>query len=307
MAERNPPGWLQAGSHPSENDRLFIQSLLGGSPNQVIPSGILASADFLTVQHGTPNMSVDVAKGSAIIDGTESVNQGVYHVYNDATVNLAVTTADPVNPRWDLLVFKVQDAAYSGAVNSSSLAIVAGTPAGSPALPATPNNAIALYKIVVPAAAASIVNANLTDLRVVRRPVMALGYESAGGPLPANVLTSISAQAFAINVGGWTLSSGALVVPMAGVYRVSAQITMSAITSLGILQVALTRNGATSVTGNSTYSPAGLNVVTTAGPYPITCAVGDTLGMSAIQTTSGSQGVPAGAGTTFIYAERISA
>lgn len=128
--------------------------------------GIGDSTDLNVTQRGAgANMSVDVSSGRCLVRGDEGSVQGTYHCVNDATVNLAIGAADPTNPRWDLVVAKVQDALYSGAVNAWSLAIVPGTAAGSPADPAVPNNAIVLARVVVGAAVSSITNANITDLR----------------------------------------------------------------------------------------------------------------------------------------------
>lgn len=117
------------------------------------------------LQNGSPNMSVNVVSGHALIPGSEGSKQGVYSVTNDATVNVAITASDPSNPRIDLVVLKVQDSAYSGATNAASIVAVTGTPAGSPSAPAPPVNAVILAQIAVAASATSIVTGNITDRR----------------------------------------------------------------------------------------------------------------------------------------------
>ena len=160
--------YIQASSHPADTDRLVLEGLMNpaGAPVSGAAYGVGRGTNELKVQaFGTPNMSVDVLSGHAWIDGTEGANQGAYHVYNDATKNLVISAAHATLARKDLVVAKVQDAAYSGAVNAWSLAVVTGTPAGSPAEPAVPANAIVLALVDVAAAAASITNANITDRR----------------------------------------------------------------------------------------------------------------------------------------------
>lgn len=167
MAARNPPLWLQAGSHPATNDRLLLEALMAPPPAVVSGAGygIVAPGDLAITQNGTPNMSVNVAAGKAFVDGTENANQGAYLCVNDATVNLAISASSPTNPRKDLVVAKVQDAEWSGATNSWSLAVVTGTPAASPAEPAIPANAIVLALVDVAANATTVTNANITDRR----------------------------------------------------------------------------------------------------------------------------------------------
>jgi len=149
---------MQGGSHPAENDRLFISGL-------VRQQGISGETDLQVTQNTTPNMSVLVAAGDCFIAGTENANQGTYHGVNDAAVNLVVTGADPSNPRLDLVVARIRDSFYSGAFNDFTLQVVTGIAAASPVAPTAPANSITLARIQIPALATSIANANITDLR----------------------------------------------------------------------------------------------------------------------------------------------
>jgi hypothetical protein len=160
MALRTPPSWLQNGSHPAENDRLTTQGLWR-------TTGVMRlTTDLIVTQSASPGMSVDVGSGWANIVGTYQTNMGAYQAYNDATTTLTVTTANPSNPRIDLVVVTVSDAYYTGALNTVAFSVVAGTPAASPSVPATPTNSIALARIAVGAGVTTISNANITDLRV---------------------------------------------------------------------------------------------------------------------------------------------
>ena len=159
MALRTPPSWLQTGSHPAENDRLTTQAWWK-------TTGILNSTDLAVTQSGTPGMSVSVAAGWAAIVGTTQANMGAYIAYNDAAATLTVTTANPSNPRIDLVVVQVQDSYYTGSTNSVTFSVIAGTPAVSPVAPTQPANSILLATLAVSAAATQILNANITDNRV---------------------------------------------------------------------------------------------------------------------------------------------
>jgi len=159
MTVRTPPSWLQNGSHPAENDRLTTQALWA-------TTGIINSASLLVTQNTPPGLSVVVASGWAAIVGTTQANMGTYVTYNDANAVLSLNTADPTNPRIDLVCATVNDAYYTGSLNNVVLQVVAGTPAGSPVAPALPANSISLARVAVGAGATAITNANITDTRV---------------------------------------------------------------------------------------------------------------------------------------------
>jgi hypothetical protein len=59
-------------------------------------------------------MTVSVAAGHALVEGTQTASQGLYIIYNDAATTVAVTTASPTLPRIDRLCLTVQDAFYGG-------------------------------------------------------------------------------------------------------------------------------------------------------------------------------------------------
>lgn len=173
MALRTPPSWLQNGSHPAENDRLTAQALWK-------TTGIINSGDLQVTQSPSPGMSVNVASGWANIVGTTQANMGSYMVYNDASSLLTVTTANPSNPRIDIVVVQVYDAYYTGTLNSVSFSVIAGTPAVSPVAPTVPANSILLATVAVAAGATSILNANITDNRVmVVTPISTSNIETA--------------------------------------------------------------------------------------------------------------------------------
>ena len=159
MTLRTPPSWLQNGSHPAENDRLTTQALWA-------TTGIIKSTSLAVTQNTPVGMSVIIAQGWAAIVGTTQSNMGTYVAYNDADTVVAITTANPTNPRIDLVCATVQDAYYTGAQNNVVFQVVAGTPASSPVVPSVPANSIALAEIAVAAGALSITTGNITDRRV---------------------------------------------------------------------------------------------------------------------------------------------
>ena len=159
MALRNPPSWLQNGSHPAENDRLTTTQVIWDQ------AGIVDYGDMKVSQSATPAMSVQVSDGHALILGTETATQSQYIAYNDAAVTLAIAAANPTNARIDRVVIAVQDSYYSGANNQVLYQVVTGTPSGSPVAPSAPANSITLAYVLVGAGVTTIVDANITDTR----------------------------------------------------------------------------------------------------------------------------------------------
>jgi len=160
MTLRTPPSWEQNASHPAENDRLTTQALWA-------TTGIIGSSSMEVTANSPVGMSVRVASGWAAIVGTTQTNMGTYVAFNDATVTLTITTANPTNPRIDLICATINDSYYSGATDNVAYQVIAGTPAGSPVAPSLPANSIALAQVTVSAGATSISSGNIADARVV--------------------------------------------------------------------------------------------------------------------------------------------
>jgi hypothetical protein len=160
MTEQNPPTWIQGGTHPAEGLRRMIHSLMSNGEGVIYPTNLA-----VTERAAGANMSVDVAGGRAFVLGDEATYQGTYHIENRGVVNLTLSASDATHTRLDLIVAQVEDSAYSGGTDAWSLAVVEGTPDASPAIPATPDNALALGYVTVGAMASSISTGNFTDQR----------------------------------------------------------------------------------------------------------------------------------------------
>jgi hypothetical protein len=116
-------------------------------------------------------MSVDVGIGRALIQitNTNLTPNKTYKVMfdSDGVYNVPISTADPTNPRKDIIVMKIDVSQNpdAGAGNICSIIVQTGTPAVSPVAPSVPANCILLATIAVAAGATSVVTGNITDGR----------------------------------------------------------------------------------------------------------------------------------------------
>ena len=211
MALRTPPSWLQNGSHTAENDRITTTGSLWGS------TGVVRTGDL--VVSATTGMVLSVAAGWAAILGNYQTNQGTYMVYNDGATNATIATADPTNPRIDLVCITVNDAQYSGNLNSVVINVVTGTPAGSPTVPSTPTNSIALAQVAVAAGTTTITSGNITDRRVRAQIIEPTISSSSTSTVPLRIALNSGQTANAlqiVNAAGTVLngfdSSGNLLI-----------------------------------------------------------------------------------------------
>jgi len=177
MALQALPAFIQGGTHPAEIARNAFASILGvpdGSHTAGVSvmtagggHGVVGTDDMKVTQLGTPAMKVNVAAGAAVVRAGGVRIKGVYPTFNDATVEVTIANADPTNPRIDLIILHTPDTNYGDGSDVPVFVAVAGTPAGSPAVPslAAYPNCLVLAQVAVAAAATTIVTANITDKR----------------------------------------------------------------------------------------------------------------------------------------------
>jgi hypothetical protein len=166
------------GGKTSESGHL--RALYKAFPNGGIFQGLNVS------QRGAgANMSVDIAIGDALIPRSDATY--AHPVFNDAVLNKVVSTADPSNPRRDIVIMYVDytvtpSTGVSNNTNGVVLTkVVAGTPAGSPVDPSgaalqaaagSGNPYIQLARVRVGAGVTSIANSVIDDLRTFASPAM---------------------------------------------------------------------------------------------------------------------------------------
>src|SRR3954452_23584235 len=133
-----------------------------------------ATSGQVTQRGAGANMSVDVAIGDFHLP--RPAGDYSYWGWTDAASNVVITAANAANPRIDVVVAYVDLTVTTGLNNPGALkfAAIAGTPAGSPTVPSDSTIQstlganvpfVKLGQVTVPANAASIVNANITDIR----------------------------------------------------------------------------------------------------------------------------------------------
>jgi hypothetical protein len=133
-----------------------------------------ATSGQVTQRGAGANMSVDVAIGDFHLP--RPAGDYSYWGWTDAASNVVITAANAANPRIDVVVAYVDLTITTGLNNPGALKFtaIAGTPAGSPTVPSDSTIQstlganvpfIKLGQVTVPANAASIVNANITDIR----------------------------------------------------------------------------------------------------------------------------------------------
>jgi hypothetical protein len=186
------------------------------------------------------NMSVDVAAGKAIVEGTSVANQGTYIVQSTAVENVPLATANATNPRIDLIVAQVYDKQADGGTRYAWQPIaVTGTPATSPVAPAVPANALLLAEVRVNAGVASVSASNITDRRILSGTGDVPKWDFSGTPSTAQtVATGTSAKyapatTFQIVGMGTTATVGEVVCRTPGRYAVHFGIMLAASTNEG--------------------------------------------------------------------------
>jgi len=134
------------------------EDLTRTNKNFIINEGV-AFDGFNVTESLTPGMSVLVAPGTAYFYGSGTNANVMYEFYSDANETVTIGTAG-VQARIDIICLKVD-----ASTGVASIVAVAGTPSGSPAVPATPASHHKLAEVAVGISVTTITNANITSTR----------------------------------------------------------------------------------------------------------------------------------------------
>lgn len=171
MAEVTPPLFMDV-------DFVYSGDELGLPHRDLIGEGICGATHHKVSQRAAgANMSVDVAAGASWVLGDDATDrQPNYRCRSDSIVNLAISAAHATLPRIDRVIAECLDATFSGVSRLWRLRVVTGTPTAGATLvnlngaAAVPVNAYLLADVLVPAASASVVDANIADRRRIAQP-----------------------------------------------------------------------------------------------------------------------------------------
>ena len=169
-----------------QQNRSHSAQLLRRLVDLVPGEGALRIGDFAVAPRaGTPNMSVDVAPGSAVVPASVAA-RGRYVVVSDAVVNVPIAAAPGAgSSRADLIVARVADTQYGDASDALVIEALTGSPAaGTPADPVVPDGSIVLARVLVPAEAPAVTASDITDRRTFAGSVAWIG----DGPLPSSAV-----------------------------------------------------------------------------------------------------------------------
>lgn len=161
MAITATPLWMEGlATHSAQDYRKMLEGLFN------YKAGIFKSTDFAVTTNN--NMTVTVAAGMAIVDGTEDANQGNYFVHADSSTIVSVDAAHATLGRLDFVVIRIRDDFYAtGPTEGVDLFVVKGTPASSPAEPTVPDNCFVLARLNIAAADATIASGDIVDRRTI--------------------------------------------------------------------------------------------------------------------------------------------
>lgn len=318
MTELQPAHYTQGACHTAQGDRRLTSSL-------VCTEGVHTPAGGdLAVTTAGAGLTINIAAGSAFINGDNIATQGMYHVYNDGTVQRTLTAANPTDPRIDGVFAVVRDAQYSGVNNDWQIQVIAGTPSPAPTAPATPLSAIRLANVLVPAGfTGPFLSSAITDTRT--------AYQLCAGSIPAdpnvaaqitsleqhpftsrtrtttqlisdNTLTNVSWFDLVEDVpdgAGITYDSSArtFTVNKAGRYLVNAMISW-ATNGTGRREMRLTKNGA--AVAVEVRAAAAQSFLTSAVHAVVNMAVGDTFSTEVLQSSGAGLDINGLSGRNYI-------
>jgi hypothetical protein len=138
----------------------------------IMRGGVVNAADLKVTQRAAgTNMSVDVAAGVGVVEGTDAVGQGLYVCPSTEVVNVTIPPAPSAgNSQITLIVQQVRDGDQNAGPNNDQVIVaVSGDPASTPAEPTIPASSLVLAKVTVASGTAAVTNAMIAERRTFAR------------------------------------------------------------------------------------------------------------------------------------------
>lgn len=189
-------------TYTAQEFRMMTRSLAAVGGQALDVQGVVAAASMNVTQRGAgANFSVDVAAGTGFVTGDDITNQGMYHCWNDATVNVVTPGAPGSGTRIHRLVLQIRDKQSNGTYTTydAQFQLLQDTGSGTPAEPAS---AITLALITIAAAQASVTNANIADQRPRADPVWAYKTTTEGRASTTTLADDADLQCPGLVAGG---------------------------------------------------------------------------------------------------------
>ncbi len=204
-----------------------------------------------TVVSGKANMSLDVRAFSIVTQ--RSATSGVMKWANDATVNLTkdVTNTNLVAPGSNSVYWNVfawhREFSLDGTNSDPIIAVLVGTPAASPTVPALTSypGAVSLATVLVPAGTTA-TNSGTTITQTA--PFTA----TAGGVVPFRNTTERDAGSYVEDQLGWLMDSGTLQIYTGSAWRTYAPSTWVPIVPGAVAGTGVSVSGNTVVLSSAT-------------------------------------------------------
>jgi hypothetical protein len=250
MATMEKPIWQDnAGtgvpaSYTAAADRTFIAAAFPYS-------GVIGVNDLKCSQRALgADSSVDVSIGRAIIYATGSTDKAYFTNVSGTIANVALPAAPVSNSQLHRVWLQINDSTVSGAVDSAAFIVTSGTVSASPSTPAAPSGgpSLLLAQVSRSVGVATVLNAVITDLRVLLKPAIARVSN------PDNNVTPIVATTIS---NGESVAGVSFVAPPSGTVLLMCNASWNIASGTGS-QVNLgpcIRNGATAGSGSVFYTP----------------------------------------------------
>lgn len=256
------PGWSDGLTLDAQDIRLVdISALLSGaggsSTNQLgIGSGVRPGAGNPLQVTVATGLSVSVAPGFAIIQGSTAANAGAYSACLDTAATLTCQSADLANPRLDSVCVTVIDNGDN--TSKAVVQVITGNPAPVPSAPSLPADSVLLCNVTVPQNATALTSGDLADEREwaaaaggIKLVLGSSHYPSSGEGIPGDFYFDMATGRLLVFNGTGLVAPST--VGFAPVVVTSTGVTTSGSTRITVVSATVTTDGTTPVEVSLTW------------------------------------------------------